>query len=112
MPFDLKISEWDGNCSFCIHKKWSKLALVDRCNPNKAKEFMSAISDARDKGKGDPTAMYQGGHNLNQVIQMFSQVDTATLKEVVIRGKRTDTGSCTESCEPLMQTDMFGYESV
>lgn len=111
--FNLDIPEWLGNCVFCIHKKWSKLALSARDEPQMASEFINMVNNnARDKGKGNRVGMYEKGESLQTVINMFSDIEYKHLKELTIRGRRLDTGSCSESCEPLTQTDMIGLDDA
>ena len=109
--FNLMIEEWHGNCVFCIQKKVSKLALCAKEEPDLADKFQNMIEEnARQKEGKDRTAMYETGLNLVKIRTIWDSMGYSAneLKTIMIRSKRTDTGSCSESCEAIIsQKDLF-----
>lgn len=110
--FDLEIDEWRGNCLFCIHKKVTKLALVAKELPKEADAFHDMIMKNHKKKErdGDKVIMYEGGHNLQSIRDTFDAFGYSAdeLKKIMHKSGRTETGSCSESCEAILnQQDMF-----
>lgn len=102
--FNLEIEEWMGNCVFCIQKKSAKIALAARQEPELAKEFMEIIKNARQRGDRPKDLIYQHNYSLEGIIASWKMHSEESILESVIRGKRSDTGSCSESCEVFSDT--------
>lgn len=103
MPFQLSIPEHLGNCVFCVKKSTKKIALAQRDEPELFKEWCNVVTGPHvrlmpsDKfGKG---AIYREWLSPNQVIAQFSHATDKELRDIVYRGKKDDTGECSESCE-------------
>lgn len=103
MPFDLEIEEWNGNCLFCPKKSNLKLAMAKLENINSYHDFLSMIySDSVriDKKTGVWHKMYRKKRSLEQVVAMFDGSTGDEIKTRIRGSKMTDSGSCSESCEP------------
>lgn len=110
MPFDLKVDEWLGNCMFCIQKKVSKIALAAIDEPIHAENFINMINAKAKRKQGKKfDSMYEHDMSLGEIIKVWSDFDRDEVMQRVVRGKRTDTGSCSESCEPF-QDELFALE--
>ena len=109
-PFDLCIEEHLGNCVFCIKKSIWKVALAARDEPELAEDFHNMITspDVRivETRKSPSEVMYRGNTSFGQIIQMFPDASRDDLRELILKGRRYDTGSCTESCEIIAAEDV------
>ncbi|MCS6241527.1 phosphoadenosine phosphosulfate reductase family protein [Shewanella baltica] len=100
MPFNLDIPEWLGNCVFCIKKGVNKIALAAKQEPELVQEFMSALESNDVKNverKHGKLIMYRGHNSLTSIIETHINHTEQDLIQAM-RGK-TDSGSCSESCE-------------
>lgn len=100
MPFNLDIPEWLGNCVFCIKKGVNKIALAAKQEPELVQEFMSALESNDVKNverKHGKLIMYRGHNSLTSIIETHINHSEQDLIQAM-RGK-TDSGSCSESCE-------------
>jgi hypothetical protein len=120
-PFDLQIDEHLGNCVFCFKKMSAKVALAERDEPELFKEWLRAIDSAsgrlnepvwiddifgsykREISKG---VMYRKHQTAQDVIAQFRLFEYDELKAHVYRNLK-DSGTCSESCEPDFQQDLF-----
>lgn len=126
-PFDLGIEEHLGNCVFCPKKSNIKLALAAKDEPNVLDQWISVIQheqvrliDSRtDKyiqdrklyvpseflrdliAKKVSKIMYRGKCDISQLLSQFDKSTRDDLYRRVRFSKMNDTGSCSESCEPL-----------
>lgn len=108
--FDLKTPEWLNNCMFCIQKKVSKIALASMDMPEHSDNFINMVeSSARHKEGKVYDAMYEHGYSLKKIRKMWEDTPREAVMQSVVRGKRFETGSCSESCEPF-QDEMFSLE--
>lgn len=106
--FDLEISEWSGNCVFCIKKGENKVALAIKDNPEMAQEFIDMVNEptVRDMGRKFPVnAMYRDYMALEQIRDKWADVDRADIIASLRGAKRFESGSCSESCEAY--SDLF-----
>jgi hypothetical protein len=109
--FDLGIGEHNGNCLFCIHKSCEKLALSARENQEKASDWIELVNDSnvrtmpRNK-QLPPDIMYRGYHSLNSIINTFKDYSNGDLAEAINKGRKFDSGSCSESCDPTPQLSL------
>ena len=110
--YDLECPEWLGNCAFCIQKKVSKVALAAIDEPEMANDFINMVDEsARRKDGKKYDSMYETGLSLKQIRDNFELFDRDHVMQLVVRGRRLDTGSCSESCEPFSdQGELFGLE--
>lgn len=123
MPFDLKIKEHLGNCVFCIKKGINKVALAARDEPELASQFIDVITS--DNVRKLPVIqmdddlnlyeddfdfnhlatsgldMYRGHLSLMQIIDLYEEMPTDKLAKTV--RSTFETGSCSESCELLVE---------
>lgn len=120
-PFDLQIDEHLGNCVFCFKKMNAKTALAERDEPGLFKEWLKAIDNASGR-LNEPTwvndifgsykreipkgMMYRDHKTATDVIATFKMFSDDELRTHVYRNIR-DSGTCSESCEPTFQNDMF-----
>lgn len=107
-PFDLGIPEHLGNCVFCPKKSDLKLALAARDEPELYQQWLSCVkSDSvrTGEGAGEWRSMYRKKRSLEQVIAMFSDVETDDVRSRIRGAKMFDTNSCSESCEAIGQID-------
>lgn len=102
MPFDLEITEFLGNCVFCVKKGNNKLAIAAKDEPQMAANFIKMIEDDSvpinfENDRHSKTIMYRNGHSLKSIIAMYEDVP----REDIVKSLRRsfDTGSCSESCE-------------
>jgi len=102
MPFDLEITEFLGNCVFCVKKGNNKLAIAAKDEPQMAANFIKMVEDDAvpintERKIQDKTLMYREGHSLRSIIAMYEDVP----REDIVKSLRRsfDTGSCSESCE-------------
>lgn len=109
--FDLETPEWLNNCMFCIQKKVSKVALALRDQPDYGQSFINMVEDHASRHKGKQyDAMYEHNMSLKQIRSSWADYGRDQILESVIRGKRLDTGSCSESCEPFQTDDDISSE--
>ena len=105
MPFDLQISEWLGNCVFCIKKGPNKIALAARDKPELAARWLELLhrNDIADKQrKLGKLIMYRGDQSFEQIIKTYSHLSRDELAETVRSSKQLNANSCSESCEALV----------
>ena len=92
-----------GNCLFCIKKGASKISLGVALESEKADEFIKIIES--DTVRIIPTRvghrfdMYRGNMSLRAIKQMSKNESVKHLARL-INNKNSDTGNCSESCEP------------
>ncbi|WP_410380443.1 lambda phage CII family protein [Escherichia coli] len=101
-PFDLQIPEHLGNCIFCIKKSTQKIGLACKDEEGLQRVFNEVItgSHVRDGHRETPKEiMYRGRMSLDGIAKMYSENDYQALYQDMVRAKRFDTGSCSESCE-------------
>jgi 3'-phosphoadenosine 5'-phosphosulfate sulfotransferase (PAPS reductase)/FAD synthetase len=114
MPFDLEIPEHLGNCVFCIKKSPKKIALAQRDEPALFDEWNEAVTGNHVRlMPGDKFGIgriYRNWLTPKNLIGLFSGVDYEDLKDSVYRGKKTDIGECSESCEAFGQLDIFNND--
>ncbi len=116
-PFDLQIPEHLGNCIFCIKKSTQKIGLACKDEEGLQRVFNEVItgSHVRDGHRETPKEiMYRGRMSLDGIAKMYSENDYQALYQDMVRAKRFDTGSCSESCEIFVgQLDFdFGREAA
>lgn len=108
-PFDLQINEHLGNCVFCIKKSTPKLGLATQQERGAMRVFSHEIinSDGTRDGhrKTAKHIMYRGHLSLDGIAQMYSGADGDEIHREMMRAKRFDTGSCSESCEIFSNKD-------
>jgi hypothetical protein len=102
MPFDLELSEFLGNCVFCVKKGNNKLAIAAKDEPHMAANFIKMVEDDSvpinfENDRHSKVIMYRKGHSLRSIIAMYEDVP----REDIVKSLRRsfDTGSCSESCE-------------
>lgn len=101
-PFNLQIPEHLGNCIFCIKKSTHKLGLATKDEPGITRLFEDCVtgSHVRDGHRSTPKeVMYRGHLSLDGIAKLYADHDYNDLLERMVRAKRLDTGSCSESCE-------------
>jgi len=108
MPFDLNLSEWLGNCVFCVKKGTNKIALAAMDEPEMAKQFHDIL--ASDKVKTLPSKTspnencFRNSMSIPQIIESYRDES----KESLISSLRGNSGACSESCEAMeYQKDLF-----
>jgi len=109
MPFDLEIPEWLGNCIFCVKKSAAKLAMAAREEPEAAEVWAAMLRDAPDRTKREGLTsenVYREHRTLLQVVDAYADVPTDVLRSR-IRSSRNDANTCSESCEPFVQAELF-----
>lgn len=124
-PFNLQIDEHLGNCVFCFKKMNAKVALAERDEPELFKAWLKSIENASErlnnevwvddifgsyKRKIPKGTMYREHKTANDVIATFKMFSDDDLRQHVYRNLK-DSGTCSESCEPTFQQDMFGDEN-
>lgn len=104
--FDLQIDEHLGNCIFCIKKNDPKLALAQRCEPEKFEEWCELVRGEHVRPM--PADKFGVGHIYRKwltpenLIAKFSDSTAEQLSEFIYRSRSNDSGSCSESCEAVM----------
>lgn len=101
-PFDLHIDEHLGNCIFCIKKSTAKLALAIKDEPGLFRLFRWDLEskNVRVTDRKTPSdVMYRGHLSLDGIAKLHTNESYESVAESVRRGKKFDTGSCSESCE-------------
>ncbi len=101
--FNLEIPEHLGNCVFCIKKGINKVALAAKDEPQLAEQFSKFIASKKGTMSFDErsSTMYRDKNSFDDVIAKFSLVPTEDLRNSILKGKKNDSGSCSESCEVL-----------
>lgn len=108
-PFDLSIPEHLGNCIFCIKKSNKKLGLA--CMEEKGlMNYFNAecieSDDARDGHRKTPkNIMYRGNLSLDGIARLYENTDHDLLYFEILKSKRFDANSCSESCEIFKMED-------
>lgn len=120
--FDLEISEHLGNCVFCVKKSINKIALAERDEPEIARAWEKALSQAsarEDLQEKNPKSIpchrdgviYRGNNTFGSIIAKFSDFGRNEIEDTIRSMKRKESGTCTESCEVFVceanQIDMF-----
>ena len=112
-PFDLEITEELGNCVFCPKKGVNKIALAARKEPEMAQSFIDILEST--KTRSHPSKIkaglsngqvFRGRMDLHSVIKAHEGIETSDLENMIQKGRKFDTGSCSESCE-AMTVDLF-----
>lgn len=101
-PFDLEIPEWLGNCVFCIKKGLNKVALASKEEPDQWRKFGEIIYSTGVRitdGESPPEEMYRGRNSPKSIDKLYADISREHLVDSMRGMKRTDTGSCSESCE-------------
>jgi hypothetical protein len=113
MPFDLDLPEHLGNCVFCVKKGAIKIGLAAKQEPEMATAFSEMLKSPKVKNQAGKEAaglsndqVYRGRLSLDSIIKTYEEFTDDELTERLERGKRLDTGSCSESCE-AMTLDLF-----
>ena len=97
-----EIPEHLGNCIFCIKKSTQKIGLACKDEEGLQRVFNEVItgSHVRDGHRETPKEiMYRGRMSLDGIAKMYSENHYQALYQDMVRAKRFDTGSCSESCE-------------
>jgi hypothetical protein len=107
-PFDLELSEWLGNCVFCLKKGTNKIALAQREEPEMAKEFHELLSSDNVRTLGERpagnAAIYRNWMTLPAIVEAFEPFSDDEIKGRM----RGNTSACAESCEVFgCQGDLF-----
>ncbi len=111
MPFDLelKASDINGNCMFCIKRGVNKIALSARYEPEYAADFIKIIYDdsVRITDRKLPSdLMYRDNLSLVQIIQTYKDIPTHEIEQSIRSMKQLDSGSCSESCEAFSSDNL------
>jgi len=102
--FDLEINDWLGNCMFCPKKSDLKLVAASMDEEgyyNKYVEMVKSEHVRIDGIQGRESKMYRGKQSIDNLIGKFDGVTGEEIKQRIKGEHRTDTGSCSESCELL-----------
>lgn len=102
--WDLHIPENLGNCEFCIKKDPIKIALAERYEPKHAEEWAKVVESDKVRIEGrvlQDYSMYRHRNTFSKIIKMFEDTTTEELETRVLKSKRYDSGSCSESCEAI-----------
>ncbi|YCI30852.1 phosphoadenosine phosphosulfate reductase family protein [Erwinia sp. PK3-005] len=112
-PFNLLIPEHLGNCIFCIKKSTQKVGLACRDEPGLQRLFNEVVTGRHVREGHRTTAkeiMYRGHLSLHGIAKMYAENDYQRLYEAMVRAKRFDTGSCSESCEIYSSQLGFNFD--
>ncbi len=113
--FDLDLDEWEGNCLFCIKKSTAKIALAAKQNPGFLNMWKYKLKDQsiREKDGHDKLIMYYGNISLDGIATMYADHSEDEIRSRMRVQKRTESGSCSESCEAVKHTgDEINFDVV
>ncbi len=109
MPFDLDLPEHLGNCIDCHKKSFKKLKMVYQDMGENAFNFTASLDKKYSKtkaqvidGKTIERKRFRGYKNTEELITMFSEVETDT------KDRTEESGGCSESCEAFMDDNTPG----
>lgn len=101
--FDLQIDEHLGNCMFCIKKSTPKLGMATKEESGGMKVFKREVIDSKNTRDGHRKTpkhvMYRGHLSLDGIAKMYEGQHGDEIHREMVRAKRFDVGSCSESCE-------------